>query len=142
MREKRREPASRPSPGLPAEGFGDRIARLRKARGWNQKQLAERLGARSARVSRYERGVYDPKPGILGPLAEALGTTVDYLLTGREPKTKRDQRLRNLLPILESLPAEQRDNVIYFLEALVRAHHLLAAYQIQRSGTATREALG
>jgi transcriptional regulator with XRE-family HTH domain len=122
---------------LPQEGIGDRIARLRRANGWNQKELAERIGARSSQVSKYERGTYQPKPGILGPLAEALGTTVDFLLTGREPRGQRDQRFRNLLPLLESLPEDLRDALVSTLEAVVRTHNLIEGYQ---KGTKARQA--
>lgn len=113
----------------PAEGLGDRIARLRRTKGWKQQELAERIGARSSQVSNYERGTYEPKPGMLGPLAEALGTTVDFLLTGREPRVQRDQRLRNLVPLLETLPEELRDALVSALEAVVRTHNLIESHQ-------------
>jgi len=114
---------------LPQEGLGDRIARLRRTKGWNQKELAERLGVRSNQVSKFERGTYQPKPGILGPLAETLGTTVDFLLTGREARVQRDQRLRNLLPLLENLPEDLRDALVSALEGVVKVHNLIEGYQ-------------
>lgn len=129
MREKRRKPTSLPSPELPSGRLGDRIASLRKRKGWNQAELAERIGVRANQISKYEQGAYQPKPAVLGPLAEALGTTVDFLLTGRETKVQRDQRLRNLLPLLESLPEELRDALVSTLEAVVRTSHLIEVHQ-------------
>ena len=48
--------------------------------------------------------------------------------TARETKVQRDPRLRNLLPLLESLPEELRDGLVSTLEAVVRAHHLVESY--------------
>jgi len=45
------------------------------------------------------------------------------------PEVQRDQRLRNLLPLLESLPEELRDAVVFTLDALVRAHNLAEAHR-------------
>ena len=45
------------------------------------------------------------------------------------PAGPRDQRLRNLLPLLENLPEELRDALVSILEAAVRTNHLLEAYQ-------------
>jgi len=129
MREKRVGPASLASPEIPSPDLGERIAWLRKRKGWGQAELARRIGVRANQISKYERGAYEPRPAVLGPLAEALETTVDYLLTGREAKVQWDQRLRNLLPLLESLPEELRDAVVFTLDALVRAHNLAEAHQ-------------
>ena len=57
--------------------------------------------------------------------------------TGRKTKVQRDQRLRNLLPLLESLPEELRDALVSTLEALVRTSHLLEVHQ---RGTKDRQA--
>ena len=115
------------------EGFGERLARLRSARGWSQRQLGERTGLGGTQISKYERQEYQPRPEALGRLAAALGTSIDYLLTGRERKPVRDSRLRNLLPILEDLPEVQRDNLVYFLEALVKAQALLALHERKKT---------
>ncbi|MFL6291237.1 MAG: helix-turn-helix domain-containing protein [Thermoanaerobaculia bacterium] len=129
MREKRVGPVSLASPEIPSPDLGERIAWLRKRKGWNQAELAERIGIRANQISKYERGAYEPRPAVLGPLAEALGTTVDFLLTGREAKVQRDPRFRNLLPLLESLPEPLRDGLVSTLEAVVRSSHLIEVHQ-------------
>ncbi|HWM89497.1 MAG TPA: helix-turn-helix transcriptional regulator [Thermoanaerobaculia bacterium] len=120
---------SRPAPEPPQETLGDRIARLRRAKGWSQRELAGRVGSKGSQLSKYERGAYDPRPDLLSRIAEELETTLDYLVTGRETKTQRDTRLRDLLPALESLPQEQRDNAVEFLTALVNAHRIFSLYE-------------
>lgn len=42
-------------------------------------------------------------------------------------QTDADTRLKGLLPLIQSLPEEQRRNLADFLEALLNAHRLLEA---------------
>jgi hypothetical protein len=42
-------------------------------------------------------------------------------------QTDADTRLKGLLPLIQSLPEEQRHNLADFLEALLDAHRLLEA---------------
>ena len=116
--------------GDSAESLGDRIARLRRAKDWNQKELADRIGARPAQISKYERGTYLPRPDLLPRLGEALGVSLDYLMTGRSGgEPRRDFRLRERVEALETLPETQRSNLVAFLDALLAAHQLLRRYQ-------------
>lgn len=124
--------------GTVTESLGDRIARLRRTKGWNQKELADRIGASGAQISKYERGSYLPRPDLLSRLGEALGVSLDYLMTGRlggEPR--RDFRLRERLDALEALPESQRDNLVDFLDALIAAHQVLRRHQ-ERQGQQRR----
>lgn len=59
--------------------FGERLKQYRKARGLTQQELADLLGVSNKSVSRWESGSY-PDVATLGPLAHALGVTVDDLL--------------------------------------------------------------
>ena len=115
------------TPNNPAgERLGDRIARLRRAKGWNQRELAERIGTGGTQISKYERGTYAPRADILSRLGDSLGVSTDYLLSGRMPgEPRRDLRLRERLEALESLPERQRDNLVGFLDSLLAAHQLL-----------------
>ena len=59
---------------------GKRIQELRKAHGWTQKELAERLHGTDNSVSKWERGLNYPDMAMLEPLANTLDTTVVELL--------------------------------------------------------------
>lgn len=59
---------------------GKRIQELRKAHGWTQKELAERLHVTDKSVSKWERGLNYPDMAMLEPLANTLDTTVVELL--------------------------------------------------------------
>lgn len=50
----------------------------------------------------------------------------------RKRKSDADTRLKTLLPLIQSLPEEQRSNLADFLEALLNAHRLLEAGGAQR----------
>lgn len=116
--------------GGAAESLGDRIARLRRAKGWNQTELADRVGARPNQISKYECGTYLPRPDVLPRLSEVLEVSLDYLMTGRSgTEPKRDFRLRERVEALETLPDTQRTNLVGFLDALLAAHQLLRRYQ-------------
>ena len=64
--------------------FGERLKQYRKARGLTQQELADLLGVSNKSVSRWESGSY-PDVATLGPLAHALGVTVDDLLRVAPP---------------------------------------------------------
>ena len=70
--------------------LGERIAALRRERGFKQDELAERLGVSPQAVSKWENDVSCPDIMILPELAECLGVTVDELLSGKksEPEVR------------------------------------------------------
>ncbi len=108
-----------------SETLGDRIARLRRVLGWNQSDLAARVGCKPAQISKYERNIYEPKVSTLSRLAAVFGTSTDYLLTGREPPHPEPDRLIALWPVLERLPRDLRNEIADFLNAVLRAESLL-----------------
>jgi transcriptional regulator with XRE-family HTH domain len=113
----------RESEKLAAKDIADRISRLRRARGWKQKELAAKIDSSLFQISKMERGLYVPRASMLLRLADALSVTVDFLLTGRSPRLPPgDPRLRERLPALDRLPEMQRDSLILFLDAFLAAH--------------------
>lgn len=63
------------------EMLGRFIAQRRKERNMTQRELAEKLHVTDKAVSKWERGAGCPDISLLEPLAEALGLSVDQLLT-------------------------------------------------------------
>lgn len=65
------------TPSLLAAQVGQTIARLRKAAGLTQRQLAERAGiTNQAHISKIETGYHEPQPETLRKIAAALGIDV------------------------------------------------------------------
>lgn len=76
------------------ETMGQRIKQMRLQRGWNQAQLAERVGVTVSAISQYELDTTkNPKTVHLLAMAEVFDTEVYYLVFGLpqpgEPRTKR-----------------------------------------------------
>lgn len=67
------------------ESFGQRFQRLRKAKGFTQEQIAERVNISYQAVSKWENDISSPDISILGELANILEVTVDELLGRVDP---------------------------------------------------------
>ena len=70
------------------ESIGQRISKLRKAKGMSQENLAEKIGVTSQAVSKWENDASCPDIGLLPQLAKLLGVTVDELLTGMSDEVR------------------------------------------------------
>ena len=66
----------------------DRIFALTKENGMEQKKLAEILGITDKKVSAWKTGRSKTYRDQIEIIAEVLGTTTEYLLTGNGPKYK------------------------------------------------------
>ena len=93
------------------ETLGQRIARLRKERGYTQVELAEKMGIIQVLISDYERDKLRPHPEVIVRFAQALGITADELLgvketpaAGTKPSLKTLRRLKKI----EDLPPSQQ----------------------------------
>ncbi len=63
--------------------LGEKLQKLRKARGWTQEELAEKVGVSRQSLSKWESdGALPDTANVIG-LADLFGVTTDYLL--REP---------------------------------------------------------
>jgi transcriptional regulator with XRE-family HTH domain len=89
------------------QGFGPRLASLRKAAGFTQHQLAEELGISRRRIAYYESESEHPPANLLADLARVLNVSTDQLLTGapvkRQAKATLSPRLERRLKQIERL---------------------------------------
>lgn len=60
--------------------IADRIIKLRKANGWSQEDLAEKLDISRQAISRWENGTALPDANNILELSKLFGVTADYLL--------------------------------------------------------------
>jgi transcriptional regulator with XRE-family HTH domain len=109
------------------ESLGQRIARLRKERGWTQKQIAERTGLIQELVSNYETDKLRLNPAMILRFAEVFGISADELLRGskstvqakKQPSIKIVRRMEQI----EALPLYQQRVLLSTID------HFLAAAQ-------------
>lgn len=83
--------------------MGNRIAKLRKTQNLSQEVLAEKAGVSIQTISSAERGNKALRPSNLLNICKALGTSADYLLTGKTSSSE----ISALYTKLEKLPADQ-----------------------------------
>ena len=89
--------------------LGKLIAALRRANGYTQRELADKLGVSDKSISRWERDECAPDLTLLPVIAEIFGITTDELLRGEcnspdrpsgelpRPSQKSDRQLKNLI---------------------------------------------
>lgn len=92
--------------------FARRLRELREQKGLTQTELADIVGVTWSAISKYERGIVDNLPyGRMSKLAEALGTSVAYLTSGKRP--------------LSNLVVDADDNLLYDDAAIVSLYEEL-----------------
>ena len=95
--------------------LADRVKELRQKLGWNQATLAKEAKITQATISRIESGkVTQPKMGQLQKLADALGTTIDYLATGYSLQRRENMRIEKAIEILTDEVREMRRRLSEF----------------------------
>lgn len=70
-----------------SESFAQRLVRLREREGWSQIALSRRVGVTQSMLSLLEDGKREGakvQAAVFLALADALGVTPEYLLTGEE----------------------------------------------------------
>jgi transcriptional regulator with XRE-family HTH domain len=73
------EPAD-DTPAKPPWTLGDRIARARRHAGWEQDDLATRVGVSRALISKWERDKAEPRPSQLERVASETEVSLIWLL--------------------------------------------------------------
>lgn len=111
------------------KAFGARLKVLRKQRNWAQKELAALVGIRFQQLNKYESGLNIPPAEMLVKLADALGVTVDYLLTGNpvEDTPLASSRLFRRFQVLEALTPEDQETVIKVIDAMIAKERMASA---------------
>lgn len=107
---------------LGTETIGERIARVRKDRGFTQTELANEMGIIQKLVSDYERDRLRPHPEMLARFALALEVTTDELIGLNKIKTSKtisNRRLLRRLAQIEALPRKAQDTIIDMIDLAI-----------------------
>lgn len=104
----------------PRETFGQRVARLRRARGLTQAELGQQVGLSRRMVAYYEGQTDRPPAYVLDRLVAVLQVSADQLLGLRPVAVEAPTRSRlwRRLRVVEELPASDRKTVLTLIEAL------------------------
>jgi transcriptional regulator with XRE-family HTH domain len=113
-----------------AASFGQRLTALRKAAGYTPQELADEVGVSRRMIAYYEGQSEHPPTTLLPALAQALNASADELLGLQPPPAKRagartrDNRMQRRLQQIESLPPEERRQLIQIVDALIERGQL------------------
>jgi transcriptional regulator with XRE-family HTH domain len=120
-----------PSLDLGEETIGQRIARLRKERGYTQIELADKIGIIQNLVSAYERDQLRLSSEMIIRFALALEVSSDDLLgissskesSGRKQAATKKPSLKLLrrLNRIESLPMSQQKTLLQTIDTFLKA---------------------
>lgn len=102
--------------------LGKRIKASRKAKGWTQSELAQRLGVKDKTIADWESEKSEPRASRLANLAGVLGVPLLWLIAGGEqPPEIGSHDPGSSLMIREQLAlAEQKANELAELLASIR----------------------
>jgi transcriptional regulator with XRE-family HTH domain len=100
-----------------------RIRERRNELDMSQEELAVLINSSQKQVSKYETGINDPTADVLNLLADALDTTVDYIL-GRTDYPERplrgefdlDEIEREAIKILRSKKRAERERIVEIMK--------------------------
>lgn len=108
--------------------FGQNLARLRRARGWTQDELAAQAKVGASLIRRYETGNVNPSVVSLRNLARVLGVSTDALVfkegEGLADTKITDSDLLRYFEQVNALPDGERLAVKVILESVVVRHKI------------------
>ena len=98
---------------------GERIKQLRKEAELTQQQLADKVGVTYIQIGRYETGKSNASADVLQKVAETLGTTTDFLMSGGNAQQLSDKELLQQFKEVELLPSEDKHLIKTFIDAFL-----------------------
>jgi len=105
--------------------FGKRLAKLRKATGYTQQQLADEIGATRRMIAYYESESQHPPANMLVDLARALNVSTDALLGIKPVETVPiSSRLERRIRQIEKLGPQPRQQITQLIDTFVKAERL------------------
>jgi transcriptional regulator with XRE-family HTH domain len=123
------------------EGFGQRLAEIRKSRGMTQAELGDAVGVSNRVIAYYELESTQPPGAKLVDLARALHVTTDELLgasPARERLRPKTARLMKRLQRVADLPPTDQKAVLKFIDALVQSRGVRSGEDSRRRRAASR----
>ena len=111
-----------PPLNLGDETFGQRLARLRKEKGYTQVDLADKIGTIQAIISDYERDKLRAHADMIVRFAQALDVTTDECLGLKSAKNiggNKNRRFLRRLKLIEGLPKRDQDALLRTIDAFL-----------------------
>ena len=108
---------------LYAMTFGERLKQVRIKNGLSQTDLGKLAGVHYTQIGRYESKGAQPSAEVLSKIANALGTSSDFLMSGstneQASNTLEDKDLLQQFKKVEQLPSDKKNIVKELLDAFL-----------------------
>ncbi|MET3047444.1 helix-turn-helix domain-containing protein [Flavobacterium covae] len=100
--------------------FGKKLRERREFKGLSQQELAKKIGSIHTVIGRYERDEMKPSIEVVKNLAEALDTTVGYLLDeSNNSELLKDSLMMERLNEINQLTEKDKECVLSLLDAFI-----------------------
>jgi len=103
--------------------FAEKLARLRKDRGFTQEELAKKIGVGIAQMRRYEKGSSSPTLEVIKNMARALGVASDELIfdenEGVASARILDKRLLEQFEMLSKMKSHDKEAIMTIIEGMI-----------------------
>ena len=101
--------------------FPERLAALRKERGFTQQQMADKIGMHVSQLKRYEGGTTQPTIDVFRRIALALNVSADMLLFEVDERGP-DERLRLQFEAVSKLEGKEREAIETVVASVLHMH--------------------
>jgi len=102
--------------------FGKKLRECRETKGLSQNEFAKLIEVHHSIIGKYERDEVKPSIDVVKKIAEALDTTVGYLLGETKHTTVlKDTAMLKRLNDLNILPDKDKEHILYALDNLIKA---------------------
>lgn len=108
--------------------LGEKITKLKKLKKLSQVALAEVTGISRDAISKYERGDSVPSVEYAKRIADALGVSLDYLVSDNDKEDVLDNDAVKRIKEIQDLPVSEKDKIYSVIDALVRDYKTKKAY--------------
>ncbi|QTY28269.1 helix-turn-helix transcriptional regulator [Flavobacterium sp. CS20] len=92
----------------------------------SQGELAKQVGVHTNVMGRYERGEAKPSIDVAMKLADALGVSLDFLAGKSDQQI--DQEIISKVLMIQKSPDQDRDHILFTLDAMLRDAKARATY--------------
>ena len=113
-----------PPVNIGPETIGQRLARIRKQKGYTQKALAQKIGLIQALISAYEREKIRLNADMLIRFSKALDVSADEILGLQRnggQSTNVSLRMMQRVNKIESLPSAQQKTILRTIDLMLQA---------------------
>lgn len=108
--------------------LGQKITKIRKEKKLSQVDVASYVGVSRDAISKYERGDSVPSVDYAKRIADALGVSLDYLVSDSDKEDVLDNDAVNHIKEIQDLPSSEKDKIYSVIDALIRDYRTKKAY--------------